>query len=990
MRPDVVVDPPRARRARRTTSRSGSARASSTRATARTSTRRRRCSTRSPSAARKGTLDGLVVDDLRRHRALAASRARTRCLLAHFGAEVRVVGPRTLLPRGASRRSACARLDRLEPALEGADVVMVLRIQRERLEGALLPTLREYSRTFGDRARAARGREAGRDRDAPRADEPRRRDRPERSPTGRAASSSIRSRRASPCAWRCSTCSRASSAAAGRAPRPRERASRRDRARSDRGRRRGGAPMRCAGGASGSSRTRRASTARFVHARRRARRAPACESRALFGPEHGYGGEAQDMIGVGDARDAGTGAPIHSLYGATRGDARAARRAARRARRGRRSICRTSGAATTRSSGPRCSCCARRPRARRARRSCSTGRTRSAARSIEGAPQRDGLPIVRRALRRRPSGTAMTIGEIARWCARSRALDDASAARRRRCAGWDRAMTFERDRAAVGAAVAEHADAATPRSSIPGGCLLEGTEPERGPRHDAPVRDLSARRSIDGRALAAELPRLAASRLRPLTFRPTFHKHAGARRAAACRCTSPTRAQRGASRSTRGCSPRSGGARARRSRGAARPTSSCGTGSAIDFCSRAGRSCARPWSAATSRPGAARRTPARPGSARRARAGSSINRVDAGRFRAETRLRCAAVDEPRLQLRWQQAWRRGRGRRSSRGATGSSGGSGAAGRAACSWCATRRTAARCARRRSSRPRRSGGCAGSSRCSPASRTRTSRACASVTIAAPLGEPLRLRAGVGALIEEARGGQAGARGGGGAPRARPGAARRLDARCRRGGGARVAAVHAAGLVHGDVKPSNLVAREDDGGAVKLVDLGLARPTGSFAAEVSGTPGYLAPEAWLGERTVAGDLYALGVTIAELLRGGERADGETRSRSAAELLGRALSRRPPSSTLGAEVPAALGRLLDALVSSGILRSGRAPRARSRRGSRRSRRATARARRAGRAAGSRTRRRRRSARSTRRRCRSRATRRRCARSRRGSARRA
>src|SRR5262245_34231438 len=35
----------------------------------------------------------------------------------------------------------------------------------------------------------------------------------------------------------------------------------------------------------------------------------------LFGPEHGYGGEAQDMIGVPGARDARTGAPIVSLYG---------------------------------------------------------------------------------------------------------------------------------------------------------------------------------------------------------------------------------------------------------------------------------------------------------------------------------------------------------------------------------------------------------------------------------------------------------------------------------------------------------------------------------------------------------------------------------------------------------------------------------------------------------------------------------------------------
>jgi aspartate carbamoyltransferase catalytic subunit len=38
---------------------------------------------------------------------------------------------------------------RIEPALEGADVVMMLRLQRERLSAGLLPSLREFSRTFG-------------------------------------------------------------------------------------------------------------------------------------------------------------------------------------------------------------------------------------------------------------------------------------------------------------------------------------------------------------------------------------------------------------------------------------------------------------------------------------------------------------------------------------------------------------------------------------------------------------------------------------------------------------------------------------------------------------------------------------------------------------------------------------------------------------------------------------------------------------------------
>ena len=95
----------------------------------------------------KKTLDGLVVTicgDVA-HSRVARSNA---LLLGLFGCEVRVVGPRTLMPAEAASLGVKV-FDRLEPALEGADVVMVLRIQQERLQGALLPTLREYSKTFG-------------------------------------------------------------------------------------------------------------------------------------------------------------------------------------------------------------------------------------------------------------------------------------------------------------------------------------------------------------------------------------------------------------------------------------------------------------------------------------------------------------------------------------------------------------------------------------------------------------------------------------------------------------------------------------------------------------------------------------------------------------------------------------------------------------------------------------------------------------------------
>ena len=79
------------------------------------------------------------------HSRVARSNA---LLLRMLGAEVRLAGPRTLLPSSPDALGV-PMFDRIEPALAGADVVMVLRIQRERLGSALFPTLREYSRYFG-------------------------------------------------------------------------------------------------------------------------------------------------------------------------------------------------------------------------------------------------------------------------------------------------------------------------------------------------------------------------------------------------------------------------------------------------------------------------------------------------------------------------------------------------------------------------------------------------------------------------------------------------------------------------------------------------------------------------------------------------------------------------------------------------------------------------------------------------------------------------
>jgi aspartate carbamoyltransferase catalytic subunit len=94
-----------------------------------------------------GTLSGLkvaIVGDIL-HSRVARSNA---ALLKLFGSEVRFCAPRTLMPVKAETLGAKI-YHRLDEALDGVDVIMLLRIQRERLEGPLLPSLREYSRNFG-------------------------------------------------------------------------------------------------------------------------------------------------------------------------------------------------------------------------------------------------------------------------------------------------------------------------------------------------------------------------------------------------------------------------------------------------------------------------------------------------------------------------------------------------------------------------------------------------------------------------------------------------------------------------------------------------------------------------------------------------------------------------------------------------------------------------------------------------------------------------
>jgi uncharacterized protein YbbC (DUF1343 family) len=250
--------------------------------------------------------------------------------------------------------------------------------------------------------------------------------------------------------------------------------------------------------------------------------AAGADVRALFGPEHGFAGEAQDMVPVGGAPRGPRGLPLVSLYGAT--EATLSPSPERLAELDALVIDLADVGARYYTFAWTAVLCVR---------ACHRAGIGAivldrpnplGGEAIEGAPQRDGfLSFV--GLSPIPNRHGMTIGEIARLAARRDGTSEALTVVPME--GWRRGMHLEETGVPW---VMPSPNMPTPDTALvyPGGCLLEGTWASEGRGTTRPFELVGAPEIAAGdlaRRLEAE--RLPGVRFRPASFCPTFHKHAG-------------------------------------------------------------------------------------------------------------------------------------------------------------------------------------------------------------------------------------------------------------------------------------------------------------------------------------------------------------------------------------------------------------------------------------------------------------------------------
>ncbi len=125
-----------------------------------------------------------------------------------------------------------------------------------------------------------------------------------------------------------------------------------------------------------------------------------------------------------------------------------------------------------------------------------------------------------------------------------------------------------------------------------------------------------------------------------------------------------------------------------------------------------------------------------------------------------------------------------------------------------------------------------------------------------------------------------------------------------------------IHSHKLVHGDLKPCNILVHEQDGHfSVKLIDFGLSLPIRSEweTQRVAGTVEYLAPERLRGEPADrSSDIYALGIVLYEAVAGRPPFTG-----TVSEIVHKHLDASPPPmSSFGARVPPRLERMVSRML--------------------------------------------------------------------------